>query len=93
MDSDSEDEDDQEDLSDKDSELVNKFLNTRSSSIYIVRNLHIVNVPIPDMADAIFNKNYVYVQIYAADKMEMQIQVIANPDLRSNARDFLFATI
>lgn len=58
-----------------------------------MRNLHIVNVPVPDMADAVFNKNYVYVQIYTTDKVEMQIQIIADPDQRRNARDFLFATI
>ena len=45
------------------------------------------------MADAVFNKNYVYVQIYTTDKVEMQIQIIADPDQRRNARDFLFATI
>lgn len=79
-DNDEEDDDDQQDMSEKDSELVAKFLATRTSAIYIVRNLHIVNVPIADMADAAFNKNYVYVQIYTADKVDMQIQIIADPD-------------
>ena len=57
----SDDEDNDEDLSEKDSELVVTFLNTRTSAVYIVRNLHIVHVPLPDLSDAVFNENYIYV--------------------------------
>ena len=36
-------------------------METRSSAIFIVRNLHIVRIPIADVVDAVFNRNYVYV--------------------------------
>ena len=72
-DNDDSDDEEDDDPSEGDAELIEKFLETRSSSLFIVRNLHIVNVPLNDLSDAIFNENYVYVQVYSIEKTEMQI--------------------
>ncbi|CAL6049624.1 Conserved_hypothetical protein [Hexamita inflata] len=86
-----EDDAEEENLEDIDKELLEKFMQTQQDALFIVRNLHIVEVPIKDKYDLNLSKQYVYINVMAGDNLE--IQVISAVDFRPNARDFLFATV